>query len=430
MYNNAEMSNFIKELKNDLWIKDHLVRREILAIFIDGIKAKSDSIISAKSDFESILLKEWSLIRKKLMNMLWLGREIMESLDRFIINRNFLEAKTLFSSLRDFFIANYDTVDLVVYKHDKDKNSLTYFAWNKELDVSNIQISNNKYYKNEIASFQGKDPFTLFEETVQWWLYCKKIALPWWEDLVLSFHANTNIDIDAQKINMDIRRIIKLFQKNGLINDIKLTLSLINAKYKDPLTWAFNREYADTIYRNRKYSVIFIDVNDFKHVNDELWHAFWDDVLKEVVHILNQSIRDGDKVCRNWWDEFIVLVSSNDESILIWVESRIHKNISKFTLKDICSKYSSCVNDSIPESHFENKISLTSGTCLYNPSENFNLKQMLAMADLDMLNKKTDEGKEFRIYKTWETIEDKNVIKRIIDFFTNRLNSLDKKEEA
>jgi hypothetical protein len=52
----------------------------------------------------------------------------MESLDRFIINRNFLEAKTLFSSLRDFFIANYDTVDLVVYKHDKDKNSLTYFA--------------------------------------------------------------------------------------------------------------------------------------------------------------------------------------------------------------------------------------------------------------------------------------------------------------
>jgi hypothetical protein len=35
---------------------------------------------------------------------------------------------------------------------------------------------------------------------------------------------------------MDIRRIIKLFQKNGLINDIKLTLALINVQYKDALT--------------------------------------------------------------------------------------------------------------------------------------------------------------------------------------------------
>jgi hypothetical protein len=52
----------------------------------------------------------------------------MESLDRFIINRNFLEAKTLFSSLRDFFVANYDTVDLIVYKHDIDTDSLVYFA--------------------------------------------------------------------------------------------------------------------------------------------------------------------------------------------------------------------------------------------------------------------------------------------------------------
>lgn len=423
MYIDTEIGKFVKELKDDLWIKDHLVRRAILALFIDEIKNKTDSIISAKSNFETILLKEGSLIRKRLMNMLWLGREIMESLDRFIINRNFLEAKTLFSSLRDFFVANYDTVDLVVYKHDKDTNSLTYFAWNKELDVSNIAISKNKYYKNEIASFHTQDPSSSFEETIQWWLYCKKIALPWWEDLVLSFHANTNIDIDAQKINMDIRRIIKLFQKNWLINDIKLTLALINVQYKDALTGAFNKKYATEIFKNKKYSTIFIDITDFKHLNDTFWHAFWDEVLKEVVHVLNKSIKSReDRVFRNWWDEFVILVSSFDEEVVKWVESRIHETLESADFSNklctMCERWWACLPELQKNCNKLKKyepVKVKTGYHIFNHAEKLNLDEMISKADMKMLSKQWEAWKKFRAIKIVSTFEEQESYHEVIE---------------
>lgn len=430
MYNDSEMSRFVKELRDDLWIKDPLVRRVILALFIDGIKNKTNSIILAKSNFETVILKEGSIIRKRLMNMLWLGREIMESLDRFIINRNFLEAKTLFSSLRDFFVANYDTVDLVVYKHDKDTNLLTYFAWNKELDVSNISISQNKYYKNELLSFHTQDPFTPFEETIQWWLYCKKISLPWGEDLVLSFHANTNIDIDEQKINMDIRRIIKLFQKNWLINDIKLTLALINVQYKDALTGAFNKKYATEIFKNKKYSTIFIDITDFKHLNDTFWHAFWDEVLKEVVHVLNKSVKSReDRVFRNWWDEFVILVSSFDEEVVKWVETRIHETLESTDfsnkLSTICERWWACLPELQKNCNKLKKyepVKVKTWYHVFNHAERLSLDEMINKADMKMLSKQWEAWMLFRVFKLMSNLKLSETFYQIAEFAIDKIS--------
>ena len=77
-------------------------------------------------------------------------------------------------------------------------------------------------------------------------------------------------------------------------------------------------------------AVLFIDIDDFKDVNDSLGHAVGDEVLVEVARRLRSAVRDGDVVGRMGGDEFAVLCRSADpERGAAGVAERIAKDLSQ-----------------------------------------------------------------------------------------------------
>ncbi len=90
----------------------------------------------------------------------------------------------------------------------------------------------------------------------------------------------------------------------------------------DPLTGCRNRRFFDEIIgrelqRHRRYgipmSVLFVDVDRFKAVNDTLGHDAGDRVLREVAAFLLSNIREADYVFRWGGDEFLILLSCGEE---------------------------------------------------------------------------------------------------------------------
>jgi diguanylate cyclase (GGDEF)-like protein len=57
-----------------------------------------------------------------------------------------------------------------------------------------------------------------------------------------------------------------------------------------------------------KFAVLFIDLNNFKQVNDEYGHLIGDRVLSEAARRLSETVREGDHVVRYGGDEFVVLL--------------------------------------------------------------------------------------------------------------------------
>lgn len=58
----------------------------------------------------------------------------------------------------------------------------------------------------------------------------------------------------------------------------------------------------------RQLAVLFVDLDDFKRINDNVGHATRDRVLQEVVVLLKGCVRAADKVCRYGGDEFVILL--------------------------------------------------------------------------------------------------------------------------
>jgi diguanylate cyclase (GGDEF)-like protein len=89
----------------------------------------------------------------------------------------------------------------------------------------------------------------------------------------------------------------------------------------DPLTGCRNRRYFDEvigreIQRHSRYqiplSMLFIDIDRFKAINDTLGHEAGDRVLQRVAAFLIRNVREADYVFRWGGDEFLILISCTE----------------------------------------------------------------------------------------------------------------------
>jgi len=107
--------------------------------------------------------------------------------------------------------------------------------------------------------------------------------------------------------------------------------------YRDPLTGLWNRRYfderiseeLDRARRNpsRRLSIMIIDVNDFKRLNDSLGHAEGDRALTWVAAFLKSHLRAHDVCCRIGGDEFAVILPEVGEDGCETLANRLREKL-------------------------------------------------------------------------------------------------------
>ena len=183
-------------------------------------------------------------------------------------------------------------------------------------------------------------------------------------DFLTKPHKFEELNVRVQS-NLDI---LELFQK---------TKDLAN---KDFLTGAYNRRYffeasssiiAKNVRKDKKIVVATIDIDKFKNVNDTYGHDVGDIAIKEIIKVLDKSLRKSDLVARFGGEEFCILLEdiSIDDMKALFDNIRNNFEINEIIIKDIVLKYTVSIGVAYGKSDDINKLLKISDEALYEAKE-------------------------------------------------------------
>ncbi|TWI54462.1 sensor domain-containing diguanylate cyclase [Halalkalibacter nanhaiisediminis] len=190
-----------------------------------------------------------------------------------------------------------------------------------------------------------------------------------------------NQDGTVVKINGQMFDITERKQLEHELKQMAFFDDLTDLPNRKSLDRHIEKALARSKRHNHNFILLFIDLDDFKIVNDTIGHDAGDELLKEVVKRLNQSIREEDLVARIGGDEFIVVFeeTSTDEI----------ENIAQRIIEGVSLPYS------IDEK--EAKISLSIGVSVY-PDDGEDKETLIEHADKAMYFAKNHGKNGYKLY--------------------------------
>lgn len=112
----------------------------------------------------------------------------------------------------------------------------------------------------------------------------------------------------------------------------------------DPMTWLYNRrwwleeinKYMNTLKReNRGYSILALDIDFFKKVNDTYGHDVWDIVITKLAEVIKSIVkRPTDVSIRMWGEEFFVFLPETDLAWAVLLAEKIRNEFKEIEFPD------------------------------------------------------------------------------------------------
>lgn len=311
--------------------------------------------------FLVLYINKFKIIKELELN------NFIETKNKELNDLNVIFDKNIISSITDI---NGKIVEVTQSFLDTYKFSLEEIIGKSHNILKSFKISNEVYKELWSTISKGKD----------------------WEGELL------NISKDGEEIWISIK-ISPIFDKNGEIikyrsisnniTDQKKALYL--AKYDQltelPNKVTFDNELSKALKRlgeDKKLAIIFIDIDNFKDINEKYGYLGGDKVLKIITKRLKEVINKKDILARYSGDEFILLV----------------ENITKYKL----SKYINNINDNLHKNIFmydddKDRLNLTIsiGISISNDNSN-NVQDLIKSADTAKLYVKQHGKSNFKIF--------------------------------
>lgn len=164
----------------------------------------------------------------------------------------------------------------------------------------------------------------------------------------------------------------------------KMAVSLKKLVRIDSLTGCYNRRYGLELldrqiklsHRSKSHLLLaFLDVDNFKDINDTFGHEEGDKVLKKVVKLFKYTLREIDIICRMGGDEFLLIFPDNSLKDSAIIKKRLFKNLTQ-------------LNQTSKKSY---QLSFSLGFSYYDPAHPQSMDKLIRIADNKMYEEKKNK---------------------------------------
>ncbi|AFT76652.1 GGDEF/EAL domain-containing protein [Alteromonas macleodii str. 'Black Sea 11'] len=200
------------------------------------------------------------------------------------------------------------------------------------------------------------------------------------------FKLIDELDVVEDAAN-NLARQLESFDGQMAINTAKLEKMamfdvLTGLPNRNMLTFQIEKQLASSIRDDRLVALMFMDLDDFKKVNDSHGHDVGDKLLKAAAMRISKPIRESDIASRFGGDEFVVLLSN--------IESKKH-------VDTVAKKLIEEFKEPIVVDGVTFYVSISIGIAITNHSRATPV-ELLRHADIAMYEAKAKKGAEYRVY--------------------------------
>jgi len=250
-----------------------------------------------------------------------------------------------------------ERADIVILKNEA--GAATYFPSDPDEEIQEIPINHSLIRK----AFADSDDEGYFELT---WNYDQSHEIP--DSLLIGPSQPSALHIETLTGGrMGTTGILILTSDRNytfdpdLLDEVKilgshLTVAVENIFLRDKLqqmadtdglTGVFNHRFFqqrldEEIMRSKRYerpvSLIMMDIDYFKKLNDTMGHQTGDAVLRELGMVVKNQLRNLDVLCRYGGEEFVIILPETDGSGGLSTAERIRRAISKHSFRDTAGK--------------------------------------------------------------------------------------------
>lgn len=280
----------------------------------------------------------------------------------------------MFNEINDPIIV-LEKDDKVYFKNDSAKNFLEAHDITED-EFSNFLLKDGKEYK------------TLYEKED------KNGNIHYFEVVVKSISGEDEDMFFILKILHDVTEYKLLEQKLRNNNDELDKLANYDSLTELPNRFFLLDKIENLIKESKEFAIFFIDLDNFKYVNDTYGHSVGDKLLVNVVKRIRNILREEDILGRLGGDEFCILFDGiSDKAILSKIAQKINDGLSNEFLIEEHKIYLQC----------------SIGIALY-PRDGTTLEALLKNSDTAMYVAKASDTQKFTFYETYMNNKNREIL--------------------
>jgi len=189
-----------------------------------------------------------------------------------------------------------------------------------------------------------------------------------WEKALLHRHVlrqKLERDVDLTTVLSDyLQSTTQLLTHPCLIETVAYE-NVVHETIHDKLTGLFNRPYFDEAYTqqislahryNDDFAVLFLDIDNFKEINDTHGHLAGDKTLQEIAAIILQEKRDSDIAARYGGEEFVLIMTHTDNVSAFIFAERLRKKVEQHIVNYNGQQFGVTISGGIASYPFNTKV--------------------------------------------------------------------------
>ena len=221
--------------------------------------------------------------------------------------------------ISDFMMPGLRGDELLVQLHERSPNTVKILLTGQS-DTSGVKraINDANLYRFLEKPFLNEDIVLTVREAIR----------AYWQERNLIRQNEDLRRINAELEDIVVARTAELVEKNRQLEVLSVT---------DKLTGLYNRRKLDELLdeelaRTRRYaaplSIIMLDIDHFKRVNDAHGHGVGDEVLVGVAQLLREHIREADALGRMGGEEFLVVCRHSNAADCMVVAAKLRQAVA------------------------------------------------------------------------------------------------------